>query len=94
MRRDTRQSGRSVGRCGWRRPEPTVKLKIGGRMSQNADACTGRTEALVALARKTFGADVAIYVDANSSYDGPTAIEVGRMLEAHSVGWLERTVSL
>lgn len=66
-----------------------VKLKIGVRMSQNADAWPGRTEALVALARKTFGDDVAIYVDANSSYDAPTAIEVGRMLEDHGVGWLE-----
>jgi len=66
-----------------------VKLKIGGRMSSNADAAPGRTEALVALARKSFGDDVAIYVDANSSYDAPTAIEVGRMLEAHGVGWLE-----
>jgi len=66
-----------------------VKLKIGGRMSNNADAWPGRTEGLVALARKTFGDDIAIYVDANSSYDAPTAIEVGRMLESYAVGWLE-----
>ncbi len=66
-----------------------VKLKIGGRMSSNADAAPGRTEELVALARKSFGDDVAIYVDANSSYDAPRAIEIGRMLEAHGVGWLE-----
>lgn len=66
-----------------------VKLKIGGRMSSNADAAPGRTEQLVALARKTFGDEIAIYVDANSSYDAPTAISVGRMLEAHGVGWLE-----
>ncbi|MEZ4869873.1 MAG: mandelate racemase/muconate lactonizing enzyme family protein [Caldilineaceae bacterium] len=66
-----------------------VKLKIGGRMSSNADAAPGRTEQLVARARKSFGDDVAIYVDANSSYDASTAIAVGRMLEAHGVGWLE-----
>ncbi|MCB0065198.1 MAG: mandelate racemase/muconate lactonizing enzyme family protein [Caldilineaceae bacterium] len=66
-----------------------VKLKIGGRMSNNADAWPGRTEALVALARKTWGDEVAIYVDANSSYDAETAIAVGRILEAHGVGWLE-----
>jgi len=66
-----------------------IKLKIGGRMSSNADAAPGRTERLVALARRTFGDGVTIYVDANSSYDASTAIEVGRMLEAHGVGWLE-----
>jgi L-alanine-DL-glutamate epimerase-like enolase superfamily enzyme len=66
-----------------------VKLKIGGRMSKNADAWPGRSEALVALARKQFGDEIAIYVDANSSYDVPTAIEVGHMLEGYNVGWLE-----
>ncbi len=66
-----------------------VKLKIGGRMSSNADAAPGRSERLVALARQTFGDAMTIYVDANSSYDAPTAIEVGRMLEAHGVGWFE-----
>ncbi|MEZ4680615.1 MAG: mandelate racemase/muconate lactonizing enzyme family protein [Caldilineaceae bacterium] len=91
MRRDTtpEQEVEWVGARLAQTGANAVKLKIGGRMSQNADAWPGRTEALVALARKTFGADVAIYVDANSSYDGPTAIEVGRMLEAHGVGWLE-----
>lgn len=66
-----------------------IKLKIGGRMSGNADAAPGRTERLIGLARQTFGDALTIYVDANSSYDAPTAIEVGRMLEAHNVGWLE-----
>lgn len=66
-----------------------VKLKIGGRMSYNADAWPGRTEGLVARARKHFGDEIAIYVDANSSYDVPTAIEVGRMLEGYNIGWLE-----
>src|SRR2546425_870678 len=41
-----------------------VKLKIGGRMSKNADAAPQRTERLVALARKTFGDGIAIHVDA------------------------------
>lgn len=66
-----------------------VKLKIGGRMSRNADASPGRTEQLVALARKTFGDGVTIYVDANGSYDAQKAIEVGKMLEAHNVGFFE-----
>src|SRR5205085_8338561 len=66
-----------------------VKLKIGGRMSKNADAAPQRTERLVALARKRFGNGVTIYVDANGSYDAPKAIEVGRMLEAHGVAFFE-----
>ena len=66
-----------------------VKLKIGGRMSTNADAMPGRTERLIPLVRERLGDEVAIYVDANGSYDAETAIEVGHMLEAHGVGFLE-----
>ncbi len=66
-----------------------VKFKIGGRMSQNADAIPGRTERLVSLARKTFGADMTICVDANGSYDAATGIEVGKMLESHNIAFFE-----
>jgi L-alanine-DL-glutamate epimerase-like enolase superfamily enzyme len=66
-----------------------VKVKIGGRMSQNRDASPGRTEALVALLRKELGPDFHIYVDGNGSYDSATAIEVGKMLESHRVGFFE-----
>ena len=58
-----------------------VKFRVGGRMSRNADASPGRTEALIPLARKTLGDAIAIHADANSSYDPPQAIEVGKMLE-------------
>ena len=58
-----------------------VKFRVGGRMSNNADAMPGRTERLIPLARKTLGDQIAIHADANSSYDPPKAIEVGRMLE-------------
>ncbi|UCG46402.1 MAG: mandelate racemase/muconate lactonizing enzyme family protein [Phycisphaerales bacterium] len=58
-----------------------VKFRVGGRMSRNADSIPGRTEALIPLARKKLGDEVAIHADANSSYDPPKAIEVGRMLE-------------
>jgi L-alanine-DL-glutamate epimerase-like enolase superfamily enzyme len=50
-------------------------------MSKNADAMPGRTEKLIPLSRKRLGDDIAIHGDANSSYDPPKAIEVGRMLE-------------
>lgn len=66
-----------------------VKLKIGGRLSRNADAAPGRTERLIALARKTWGSEMAIYVDANGSYDAPHAIEVAKMLKAHNVVFFE-----
>lgn len=66
-----------------------VKLKIGGKMSRNRDASPGRTERLVPLARQTFGDQVAIYVDANGSYDAAKAIEIGRMLAEHKVAFFE-----
>jgi L-alanine-DL-glutamate epimerase-like enolase superfamily enzyme len=59
-----------------------VKFRVGGRMSRNADAMPGRTETLIPLARKTLGDAIDIHADANSSYDPPKAIEIGRMLEA------------
>lgn len=58
-----------------------VKFRVGGRMSRNADAMPGRTERLIPLVRKTFGADIDIHADSNSSYDAAQAIKVGRMLE-------------
>jgi L-alanine-DL-glutamate epimerase-like enolase superfamily enzyme len=50
-------------------------------MSRNADAMPGRTEKLIPLARKRLGDNIDIHADANSSYDPPKAIEIGRMLE-------------
>lgn len=66
-----------------------VKFKIGGRMHQNADAFPGRTEALVPLARKTFGDQITIYVDANGSYDAEHAVKIGRLLEEHAIDLYE-----
>ena len=66
-----------------------VKFKIGGRMSRNADAYPGRTRTMMTLARKRLGGGVAIYADANGSYDARTAIEVGRMLQDLNVAFFE-----
>jgi len=66
-----------------------VKLKIGGRMSRNADPYPGRTERMMTLARKTLGNDIAICADANGSYDSSKAIEVGRMLQDLKVDFFE-----
>ena len=58
-----------------------VKIRVGGRMSRNADAMPGRTEHLIPLVRKALGDTIDIHADANSSYDPPQAIQVGRLLE-------------
>jgi L-alanine-DL-glutamate epimerase-like enolase superfamily enzyme len=66
-----------------------IKFRLGGRMSQNADSLPGRTETLIPLVRKTFGDAMTIYADANSSYDVPTALGIGRQLEAHGYALFE-----
>ncbi|HWB85354.1 MAG TPA: mandelate racemase/muconate lactonizing enzyme family protein [Bryobacteraceae bacterium] len=58
-----------------------LKFRVGGRMSNNADAMPDRTERLIPLVRKTFGDSMDIHADANSSYDVPEAIRVGHLLE-------------
>lgn len=87
LRRDTTPQ-QEVAWLGKRLSETStraIKIKVGGRMSASRDALPGRTAQLVPLARKTFGDNVTIYADANSSYDARTGIEVGRMLEANGV---------
>jgi len=58
-----------------------IKYRVGGRMNHNQDALPGRTDKLIPLSRKVFGDKMVIHADANSSYDPPEAIRVGRMLE-------------
>jgi L-alanine-DL-glutamate epimerase-like enolase superfamily enzyme len=58
-----------------------IKYRVGGRMDRNRDALPGRTDKLIPLSRKVFGDKMVIHADANSSYDPPEAIRVGRMLE-------------
>lgn len=66
-----------------------IKFRLGGRMSQNADSLPGRTDTLIPLVRKTFGDAMTLYADANSSYDVPTALRIGRQLEAHGYALFE-----
>lgn len=66
-----------------------VKIKVGGRMSRNADASPGRSEGVVRAVRRRFGDDFTIYADANGSYDAPAAIELCRMLDDYGVAVLE-----
>lgn len=59
-----------------------IKFRVGGRMNRNLDAMPGRTDKLIPLTRKVFGDQMVIHADANSSYDPPEAIRVGRLLES------------
>lgn len=68
------------------------KFKIGGRMSGDEEADPQRSRLLIERARAVLGDEVAIYVDANSSYTVEQAIEVGRRLEAHGIDLYEEPV--
>lgn len=65
-----------------------MKLKIGGRMSRNADVYPGYSEALIQRARERFP-DSTLYFDANGSYDVENAIRTGRLMEAVGAGFYE-----
>lgn len=69
-----------------------IKFRLGGRMNNNLDSLPGRTEKLIALARETFGDAMVLYADANSSYDVPKAIEIGRLMEKYNYGFYEEPV--
>jgi L-alanine-DL-glutamate epimerase-like enolase superfamily enzyme len=66
-----------------------LKFRLGGRMSKNADVPPGRTEALIPMVREAFGKDMTLYADANSSYDVPNAIRIGRIMEAYDYAFYE-----
>ena len=66
-----------------------LKVRVGGRMSRNADSLAGRTESLIPKVRAVFGDAMTLYADANSSYDVPEAIRIGRMMEDHGYGYFE-----
>jgi L-alanine-DL-glutamate epimerase-like enolase superfamily enzyme len=68
-----------------------IKFRLGARMEYH-DASTKRDLALIPLTRKTFGAQFAIYADANGSYDVPLAIRMGRLMEEQKFGFFEEPV--
>lgn len=68
-----------------------VKFRLGARMRYD-DASTRRDLALIPLVRKTFGKDMAIYADANGSYDVPMALRIGRLLEEQRYAFFEEPV--
>ncbi len=67
-----------------------LKFRLGGRMTRNnADSLPGRTEKLIPLVRETFGKEMTLYADSNSSYDVPKAIEIGRLMEEYDYSFYE-----
>ncbi len=69
-----------------------IKFRLGGMMNKNKDSLSGRTEALIPLVRKTFGDQMTLYADSNSSYDVPEAIRIGRIMEDNGCGFYEEPV--
>lgn len=65
-----------------------IKFRLGARMRYD-EASTRRDMALIPLTRKTFGEGTTIYADANGSYDIPTALRIGRLMEEHELAFLE-----
>ena len=68
-----------------------IKFRLGARMRYD-DASTRRDLALIPLTRKTFGDGMTIYADANGSYDIPTALRIGRIMQEHRLAFLEEPV--
>jgi L-alanine-DL-glutamate epimerase-like enolase superfamily enzyme len=67
-----------------------VKFKIGGRMSENADAYPGRTENILDLAQQKLAAKkVILMADANGSYTAAKGIEIGKRLQELNYLWFE-----
>jgi L-alanine-DL-glutamate epimerase-like enolase superfamily enzyme len=68
-----------------------IKFRLGARMRYDEQS-TRRDLALIPLTRKTFGDDMTIYADANGSYDIPTALRIGRLMQDHGLAFLEEPV--
>lgn len=68
-----------------------IKFRLGARMRYD-EASTRRDLTLIPLTRKTFGGEMTIYADANGSYDIPTALRIGAVMQEHRLAFLEEPV--
>ena len=68
-----------------------IKFRLGARMRYD-DGSTRRDLALIPLTRKTFGEGITIYADANGSYDIPTSLRIGKIMQEHRLAFLEEPV--
>lgn len=73
-----------------------LKIKVGYLMYMTTDMYAqgpiGKTEKLIPLLRETYGPDMALYADANSYYDVPEAIRVGKLLQEYKYRYFEEPV--
>ena len=69
-----------------------IKFKIAGRM-HDADLPPGRSEGLIPAVRKAFGDGMALYADANSGYDVPDALRIGRLLADYNYDFFEEPIA-
>jgi L-alanine-DL-glutamate epimerase-like enolase superfamily enzyme len=73
-----------------------LKIKVGYLMFMTTDmharGPVGKTEKLIPRLREIFGPDMALYADANSYYDVPEAIRVGKLLEESKYAYFEEPV--
>ncbi len=65
------------------------KFRIARENGHDLDEWKGRTDAVVPAVRKALGDDVHLLVDANCGYSPHKAIEVGKMLNDHSIRHFE-----
>ena len=68
-----------------------VKFKLGARMRFD-ERSNARDRALIPLARESLGNDMTLYVDANSSFDVNTAVQMGHLLEEYDYAFFEEPV--
>ena len=73
-----------------------LKIKIGFMWGGNRDihykGIPGKSEKLIPLVREHYGADMALYADANGYYDVAETIRIGRILEAYKYAYFEEPV--
>jgi L-alanine-DL-glutamate epimerase-like enolase superfamily enzyme len=68
-----------------------IKFRLGGRMRYD-EATTRRDLALIRTTRQALGDRVALYADANGSYDVPMALQIGRRMQDEGFRFLEEPV--
>ncbi|MDR2233417.1 MAG: mandelate racemase/muconate lactonizing enzyme family protein [Tannerella sp.] len=73
-----------------------LKIKVGFMWGGNRDihykGIPGKSEKLIQLVREHYGADMALYADANGYYGVDDAIRIGRILEEYKYRYFEEPV--
>ena len=91
MRRDITPQDEAKRFCHLRQTHgyDAFKFRVGSECGRNRDEWQGRTEAMAKTLRHALGDDIDLLADANSAYDPPTAIAVGKQLQDNGVRHFE-----